>query len=470
MGRLVGIQEGWAGLSLVAEHLFLQWLARIPRGRDRKGSPISQVRLGAEGLALTSSSQNRSRGLCGSWGRGLVSLGQGKACGRREGRGPALETTPMFPAVSGLPSTPFLCPLTSLSPEPRSMFTQNEQGWINEQGVWSTFSEQGSESSERVLSFASPGQVSPGPSSAMAVHLLPTYALFLTLLGMVQGSRSPMVPNQPFTTIWNANTQWCLEKYGVDVDVSVFDVVANPGQTFRGPDMTIFYSYQLGTYPYYTSAGEPVFGGLPQNASLDTHLARSFQDILAAIPVSDFSGLAVIDWEAWRPRWAFNWDTKDIYRQRSRTLVQGQHPDWPAPWVEAAARDQFQEAARAWMADTLKLGQALRPRGLWGFYGFPDCYNYDFLSPNYTGQCPPGISAQNDQLGWLWGQSRALYPSIYMPAELEGRGKGQMYVRHRVGEAFRVALGVGDPNLPVLPYAQIFYDKTNRFLPLVSLL
>ncbi|XP_044240810.1 hyaluronidase-1 isoform X1 [Ursus arctos] len=375
----------------------------------------------------------------------------------------------MFPAVSGLPSTPFLCPLTSLSPEPRSMFTQNEQGWINEQGVWSTFSEQGSESSERVLSFASPGQVSPGPSSAMAVHLLPTYALFLTLLGMVQGSRSPMVPNQPFTTIWNANTQWCLEKYGVDVDVSVFDVVANPGQTFRGPDMTIFYSYQLGTYPYYTSAGEPVFGGLPQNASLDTHLARSFQDILAAIPVSDFSGLAVIDWEAWRPRWAFNWDTKDIYRQRSRTLVQGQHPDWPAPWVEAAARDQFQEAARAWMADTLKLGQALRPRGLWGFYGFPDCYNYDFLSPNYTGQCPPGISAQNDQLGWLWGQSRALYPSIYMPAELEGRGKGQMYVRHRVGEAFRVALGVGDPNLPVLPYAQIFYDKTNRFLPLDEL-
>ncbi|XP_034852733.1 hyaluronidase-1 isoform X2 [Mirounga leonina] len=311
-------------------------------------------------------------------------------------------------------------------------------------------------------------KVSLDPSSAMAVHLLPTYALFLTLLGAAQGSRSPMVPNQPFTTIWNANTQWCLEKYGVDVDVSVFDVVANPGQTFRGPDMTIFYSYQLGTYPYYTSAGEPVFGGLPQNASLDTHLARSFQDILADIPESDFSGLAVIDWEAWRPRWAFNWDTKDIYRQRSRALVRGQHPDWPAPRVEATARDQFQEAAQAWMAGTLKLGQALRPRGLWGFYGFPDCYNYDFLRPNYTGQCPPGVSAQNDQLGWLWSQSRTLYPSIYMPAELEGTGKGQMYVRHRVGEAFRVAMGVGDPNLPVLPYAQIFYDKTNRFLSLES--
>lgn len=303
----------------------------------------------------------------------------------------------------------------------------------------------------------------------MAAHLLPVCALFLTLLGMTQGSGGPVVPDQPFTTVWNANTQWCLERHGVDVDVSVFDVVANPGQTFLGPNMIIFYSSQLGTYPYYTSAGEPVFGGLPQNASLDAHLAHTFQDVLAAMPVSDFSGLAVIDWEAWRPRWAFNWDTKDIYRQRSRELVEGQHPDWPAPWVETAAQEQFQRAARDWMVATLKLGQALRPRGLWGFYGFPDCYNYDFLSPSYTGECPPGIRAQNDQLGWLWGQSRALYPSIYMPSALEGTGKAQMYVRHRVGEAFRVAVDAGDPSLPVLPYVQIFYDMTSRFLSLVSL-
>lgn len=303
----------------------------------------------------------------------------------------------------------------------------------------------------------------------MAAHLLPVCALFLTLPGMAQGSGGSVVLNQPFTTVWNANTQWCLERHGVDVDVSVFDVVANPGQTFLGPNMTIFYSSQLGTYPYYTSAGEPVFGGLPQNASLDAHLARMFQDILAAMPVADFSGLVVIDWEAWRPRWAFNWDSKDIYRQRSRELVQGQHPDWPAPSVEAAAQDQFQTAAQDWMVGTLKLGQALRPRGLWGFYGFPDCYNYDFLSPNYTGKCPPGIRAQNDQLGWLWGRSRALYPSIYMPSALDGTGKAKMYVRHRVGEAFRVAANAGYPSLPVLPYVQIFYGNTSRFLPLDEL-
>lgn len=289
------------------------------------------------------------------------------------------------------------------------------------------------------------------------------------MLGTAPGSPGPVVPGQPFTTVWNANTQWCLERHGVDVDVSVFDVVANPGQTFLGPDMTIFYSSQLGTYPHYTAAGEPVFGGLPQNASLDAHLARAHRDILAAMPAPGFSGLAVIDWEAWRPRWAFNWDSKDIYRRRSRALVRGQHPDWPAPWVEAAAQAQFQRAAQAWMGGTLRLGQTLRPRGLWGFYGFPDCYNADFLSPNYTGECPPGVQAQNDQLGWLWDQSRALYPSIYLPAALEGTGKARAYVRHRVGEAFRVAGGAGDPSLPVLPYVQIFYDMTSRFLSLEDL-
>lgn len=313
-------------------------------------------------------------------------------------------------------------------------------------------------------------EVSLERPSTMAAHLLPISALFLILSGATaRGSRDSVVRNQPFSTIWNGDSHGCLEEHNVDVDVSVFDVTVNPNQTFRGPDMTIFYSSQLGTYPYYTSKGEPVFGGLPQNASLDIHLVRSFRDILAAIPESTFSGLAVIDWEAWRPRWAFNWDSKDIYRQRSRALVQSQHPHWPAPQVEEVARNQFQVAAQAWMKDTLKLGQILRPRGLWGFYQFPECFNYDVQSPDYTGQCPPNILDENDKLGWLWNQSSALYPSIYLPASLKGTGKTQKFVRHRVGEAFRVALGVGNPNLPVLPYLEIVYERTNNFLPLEEL-
>ncbi|XP_042522052.1 hyaluronidase-1 isoform X1 [Dipodomys spectabilis] len=324
------------------------------------------------------------------------------------------------------------------------------------------------ESSRPLLSFASPGQVFADPLCAATAQLLRICTLFLIWLDLTQSSRGPVVTNQPFITVWNADTQSCLERHGVDVDVSVFDVVANPGQTFHGPNMTIFYSWQLGSYPYYTTTGEPVFGGLPQNASLYTHLTRAYWDIQAAIPVSAFSGLAVIDWEAWRPLWAFNWDSKDIYRQRSRALVQTQHPDWPASQVEEAAKDQFQEAAQAWMAGTLQLGETLRPRGLWGFYGFPNCYNYDFRRANYTGQCSHYIRVQNDQLRWLWNQSRALYPSIYMPTELVGTEKAQLFVRHRVEEAFRVAAAARAPHLPVLPYVQIFYNMT-KLLPLEEL-
>ncbi|KAM5291871.1 hyaluronidase-1-like [Ctenodactylus gundi] len=312
-------------------------------------------------------------------------------------------------------------------------------------------------------------EVSPNGARATTACLPCICTLLLTLFHKAQVSRGSVVPNRPFITVWNANTQQCLEEFGVDVDISVFDVIANPGQTFRGPNMTIFYHSQLGTYPYYTPSGEPVFGGLPQNASLSDHLACTRKDIQAAMPASDFSGLVVIDWEEWCPRWAFNWDSKDIYRQQSRALIRVQHPDWPATWVEEAAQDQFQKAAQVWMASTLQLGQALRPHGLWGFYGFPNCYNYNFLSPNYTGECPLEICAENDQLGWLWNQSWALYPSIYIPEALEGTGKIQMYVRHRVSEAFRVALAAKDPSLPVLPYVQIFYGRTNHLLPLEEL-
>ncbi|XP_013015386.1 hyaluronidase-1 isoform X2 [Cavia porcellus] len=278
-------------------------------------------------------------------------------------------------------------------------------------------------------------EVSPDPLHVITVHLLRICTLFMALLDMAPSSRGPVVPNQPFITVWNADTQRCLKNYSVDVDVSVFDVVANPGQTFFGPNMTIFYSSKLGTYPYYTTTGEPVFGGLPQNASLGEHLAYAFHDIQATMPAPDFSGLVVIDWEAWRPRWAFNWDTKDIYRQRSQALIQAQHPDWPESQVKTVAKDQFQKAAQAWMA----------------------------------GQCPLGIPTENDQLGWLWNQSRALYPSIYIPAALVGTGKTQRYVRHRVAEAFRVARAARNPSLPVLPYTQIFYESTSHLLPMEEL-
>uniref|UniRef100_A0A5F8HD18 Hyaluronidase n=1 Tax=Monodelphis domestica TaxID=13616 RepID=A0A5F8HD18_MONDO len=298
-------------------------------------------------------------------------------------------------------------------------------------------------------------------------HLLPVFFLILCIL--YYELKSPVVPKVPFVAIWNAGTDFCQKNFQVSIDLDAFHIVANPGQAFRGPNMTIFYSTQLGTYPSYTSEGQPVNGGLPQNASLAAHLAKAQQDILDFIPKPDFRGLAVIDWESWRPLWAYNWDSKNIYRQRSLELIRKKHPDWKSWRVESEAIAQFEGAAKAWMLDTLKRGETLRPDGLWGYYGFPDCYNYNFESPSYTGQCPPDLEAQNDHLWWMWEESRALYPSIYLSAKLAGNGHSLLYVRARLREAFRVAAGTRCPGRHILPYAQILYENTEHFLPLEEL-
>ena len=54
--------------------------------------------------------------------------------------------------------------------------------------------------------------------------------------------------------------------------------------------------------------------------NLKNHLEKAKNDIAYYIP-NDSVGLAVIDWENWRPTWARNWKPKDVYRDESVELV-----------------------------------------------------------------------------------------------------------------------------------------------------
>jgi hypothetical protein len=47
-------------------------------------------------------------------------------------------------------------------------------------------------------------------------------------------------------------------------------------------------------------------------------------DIDATIPDVNFAGLAIIDWEAWRPLWAWNFDALSIYQVCGTMLEQRQ--------------------------------------------------------------------------------------------------------------------------------------------------
>ncbi|NXW57842.1 HYAL1 protein, partial [Eurystomus gularis] len=277
------------------------------------------------------------------------------------------------------------------------------------------------------------------------------------------GGPSPVLVNRPFVTVWNIPTEHCAKKYNVTLNLEVFDVVANEQQSFIGQDITLFYSKALGFLPYYTAEGVPVNGGLPQNSSLKAHLQQAAQDIKVTLPNPAYSGLAVIDWEKWRPLWIRNWASMDIYQKKSEELVWQQHPQWPPELVKETAKQQFEQSSRKFMEQTLQLGETLRPHGYWGFYGFPNCYNDDFNSLLYNGTCPVVEQQRNKELWWLWKSSRALYPSIYLPPCLNGTDKVLTYVRHRVAEAFTVQHGTND-SIPVLPYSQIAFDRTVDFL------
>ncbi|XP_062272049.1 hyaluronidase-1 isoform X3 [Scomber scombrus] len=290
--------------------------------------------------------------------------------------------------------------------------------------------------------------------------------LFLSAVSFVSGLQTAASPDSPlpFFSVWNAPSANCLSKYGVDLDLGTFSIVQNQNQIFMGEKITIFYESRLGLYPRYSRQGVAINGGVPQNASLVNHLRVASDDINTDIPDRDFNGLAVVDWESWRPVWERNWDTKQLYQEGSRALVQSKHPDWSPAQVEAAARAEFEEAGREFMEQTLKLGQKERPNGLWGYYGFPDCYNY-YHENKYTGECPPRALQRNNELFWLWNASSALYPSIYLSTTMRDLGKDVLlFTQNRILEAMRVGAQATPSAPPVFPYSRFVYTYTLDFL------
>ncbi|KAM5172013.1 hyaluronidase-1-like [Mantella aurantiaca] len=302
-------------------------------------------------------------------------------------------------------------------------------------------------------------------------------SLFITLT-IIDGQRLKqakltMLRNKPFIAIWNAPTQQCKDRYQIDLDLSIFDIVANPNETLSGQNVTIFYHTHLGYYPYVTDDDISHNGGVPQNQSLTKHLSKAKEDVVKFVPNKDFQGLGVIDWENWRPLWDRNWDKKNIYRTKSIELVKALHPDWPTNLLQKQAKEEFTAAAKSFMSETLLLTREMRTNGLWGYYLFPDCYNHNYKKDpaTYTGECPDIEMKRNDYLHWMWKYSTALFPSIYLDIVLKSQNNALKFVHHRLKEATRVAAMSGRTyEVPVYPYARPFYSYTLEPLSEIDLI
>ncbi|XP_069318381.1 hyaluronidase PH-20-like [Eulemur rufifrons] len=274
----------------------------------------------------------------------------------------------------------------------------------------------------------------------------------------------PLIPNVPFLWAWNAPTEFCVGALNEPLDLSLFSLVGSPRKNITGQGVTIFYTDRLGYYPYINKKGTSVNGGIPQKGSLKDHLDKAKKDVLYYMP-TDNVGLAVIDWEEWRPTWARNWKPKDVYRNQSIELVQQQNIQLNVKEAAKIAKADFENAAKSFMQETLKLGKLLRPHHLWGYYLFPDCYNHNYKQPNFNGSCFGIEKQRNDALDWLWKESTALFPSIYLNSSISPR-KSLLYVRNRVHEAIRISkVPDAEKPLPVFVYARlVFTDRALKYL------
>uniref|UniRef100_A0A8C4YSQ9 Hyaluronidase n=1 Tax=Gopherus evgoodei TaxID=1825980 RepID=A0A8C4YSQ9_9SAUR len=279
----------------------------------------------------------------------------------------------------------------------------------------------------------------------------------------------PLIPNSPFLSIWNAPTEVCTEKIRVQLDMRLFHLVGSTLKTSTEQSITIFYANRLGNYPYIDeNTAETFNGGIPQLCSIEHHLKKARDDINFYLPSDEQVGLAVIDWENWRPLWIRNWKSKDIYRQVSVEFVQQKDLSLSETQARTLAKMEFEAAAKSLMLQSLKLGISMKPNHLWGYYLYPDCYNYDYKQNphNYTGSCLDIEIERNNELNWLWEESTALYPSVYLETALRSSKNAPLFVRNRVQEAIRVSnVSNSTCPLPIFVYTRpVFTDFNQEYL------
>ncbi|XP_029993510.1 hyaluronidase-5-like [Sphaeramia orbicularis] len=304
----------------------------------------------------------------------------------------------------------------------------------------------------------------------MALPLLSCLFFIVSLVLAVPPSEPPLIPDHPFVAIWNAPTDQCQQLH-IPLDTGAFQAVTTPNAV-PGQFLTIFYEDRLGLYPKIDMTKRQRYrGGVPQNGNLTEHLAKAQGQIDHYISHDSSPGLAVIDWESWRPLWDQNWGSKRIYQKLSIAQAVQMAPFLTSNQISKLAKSQFQKAGRRFMEKTISLGIGERPSRRWGFYLFPDCFNYGWDKPDYTGKCSAKTQKQNNQMMWLWERSTALFPSVYLHQSLRNSSRATLYVRNRVQEALRVAALPKRPYMvPIYVYSRPLYrDQTETFQTLADL-
>lgn len=148
-------------------------------------------------------------------------------------------------------------------------------------------------------------------------------------------------------------------------------------------------------------------GGVPQSGNLADHMTVFRQHINELIPDVRNDGLAIIDFESWRPVYRQNFGTLQPYKDLSVQIEKQQHPRWPQRRIENEASQNFEEAARTFMERSIEVARSMRPRAKWGYYGLPYCFNGRGDSIE---DCSREIQRENDGYVFVVGVSLGQNP------------------------------------------------------------
>ncbi|CAH2251802.1 jg13782 [Pararge aegeria aegeria] len=264
---------------------------------------------------------------------------------------------------------------------------------------------------------------------------------------------APKADTTPFQIYWNVPTKQCKSKnIPFDDLLRKFKISYNKNDRFEGETITIIYN--VGLIPAVLRRDGGKFsvrnGGLPQEGNLELHLAALRETIIRLIPDPDFNGVGVLDMEDWRPIFRQQWGNLAPISDFSLSIEKRKYWWWPASWQKMEATKRFEDAARVFMEKTLSTAKQMRPKAVWGYYGFPYCFNME--GKNIVEHCSKDIKAENDRTYWLWAESTALYPSVYTKSS-NSTSEIEKLVRGRLTEANRLKKA-GDL---VIPYFGITY-------------
>lgn len=164
----------------------------------------------------------------------------------------------------------------------------------------------------------------------------------------------------------------------------------------RGDKISILYDPGIFPALLHNSSSKEIFvrnGGVPQEGNLTEHIEMFIKNLDELMPNEKNSGLAIIDFESWRPVFKQNFGTLQPYRDVSIKLVREKHWLWPKKRVVEEASNLFEQYGRLFMETTLQVAKKLRPNARWGYYGLPYCFNG---RGNNMEDCAANIKIEND--------------------------------------------------------------------------